>query len=256
MLNINIIYFSPTGTTETVVKSIGKGLEDKYKEFNITNPINREKPLAFNQEDIVVVGVPVYSGRVPDLLLDYFKKIKGHNSKAVLTVVYGNRDYDDALLELKDIFEKNGFISMGGAAFIGEHSYTNEVAKKRPNDNDIKTALDFGKKIKNKIINNEIGPLEVKGDYPYREKKSSQPITPETYDTCIRCGICAENCPTGAIDFSDYISINKSKCIKCCSCIKRCPVEAKHFNDERIENMKEYLIENFSKEEKVPDIFI
>lgn len=74
MFNINIIYFSPTGTTETIVKSIGKGLGYKYKEFNITNPIDRQKSLDFNQEDIVIIGVPVYSGRVPDLLLEYFKK--------------------------------------------------------------------------------------------------------------------------------------------------------------------------------------
>jgi len=256
MLNINIIYFSPTGTTETIVKSIGKGLGDKYNEINITKPINREKSLDFNQDDIVIIGVPVYSGRVPDLLLEYFKKIKGHNSKAVLTVVYGNRDYDDALLELKDIFKKNGFIPIGGAAFIGEHSYTDKVANKRPNDKDKKAAFDFGSKVRNKILKNEYNQLFFKGNYPYREKKPSQPITPETFDSCIRCGICAENCPTGAIDFTDYVSIDKSKCIKCCSCIKRCPVEAKHFNDERIEKVKEYLIENFSKEEKVPDIFI
>src|SRR6056297_3543569 len=114
------------------------------KEYDITLEKNRKNSIKFNEGDLVIFGVPVYSGRVPDLLLEYFNKIKGNNTKAVFVVVYGNRDYDDALLELKDIFENNGFENIASAAFIGEHSYTKKVAKNRPDEKDIKTALNFG----------------------------------------------------------------------------------------------------------------
>ncbi len=256
MKKIYTVYFSPTGTTQKIVTSIGNGLGEIYREYNITLEKNRRDLIEFNDNDIVIFGVPVYSGRVPDLILEYFNKIKGYNTKAVFVVVYGNRDYDDALLELKDIFESKGFETIASAAFIGEHSYTQQVAENRPDEEDIKTALNFGTLIKDKIMSNDINPLKIKGNYPYREKKTGDQIIPETKNSCIKCGICAENCPTAAIDFNDYYSINKEKCIRCCSCIKKCPVNAKIFNDDRIDKMKKYLIDNFGEERKEPVIFI
>ena len=256
MKRINTIYFSPTGTTKKVIKSMCSKLGSIDKEYDITLEKNRKNSIKFNEGDLVIFGVPVYSGRVPDLLLDYFEKIEGNNTKAVFLVVYGNRDYDDSLLELKNIFEKKGFKALASAAFIGEHSYTKEVAGKRPDEKDKKIAEKLGLSIKYKLEKNNIDEIKVSGNYPYREKKPSSPITPGTYDTCIGCGICANNCPASAIDFKNYYYINKDKCIKCCSCIKKCPVQAKHFKDERIESVKEYLVENFSTERKEPVIFI
>ena len=129
---LNLLYFSATNTTENVVKTIAKGICDSITEHNITLPENRTREIEFTESDIVIVGVPVYAGRVPHFLVEYFDKIKGNNTYAVLTVVYGNREYDDALLELKNIFEKNGFLGIAGAAFIGEHSYTEILASGRP----------------------------------------------------------------------------------------------------------------------------
>ena len=39
---------------------------------------------------------------------------------AVLVVVYGNRAYDDALLELSDIATGAGFVPLAAGAFVGE----------------------------------------------------------------------------------------------------------------------------------------
>jgi len=253
---IKTIYFSPTGTTKRVIKSISMGLGKVDKEYDITLEKNRKNPIEFNIDDLVIFGVPVYSGRVPDLLLDFFKKIKGNASKAVFVAVYGNRGYDDTLLELQNIFKNKGFQTLASAAFIGEHSYTSELAKKRPDENDEKIAVNFGTLIKDKITDKDLKELKIEGNYPYKEKKVGEQIIPETKDSCIECGICAENCPTTAIDFNDYYSIDKEKCIRCCSCIKKCPVDAKHFNDHRIENVKRYLIDNFGEERKEPVIFI
>ncbi|MGI6678910.1 MAG: EFR1 family ferrodoxin [Dehalobacterium sp.] len=259
---LNVLYFSPTDTTAKTVKSIACGINDTYKEYNITLPHNRNSQILFEENDLVIVGVPVYAGRVPAFLIDYFKKIKGNNTLAVCVVVYGNRDYDDALLELRDILEINGFIGITAGAFIGEHSYTNKVGTGRPDQADLEIARKFGMKIKELLTQlidqcvNNIPVLSVKGNSPYKERATMPPTKPDTSDQCISCGICAEHCPTGAIDPNDYSEVDASKCIRCCSCVKKCPVNAKAYNHELIQKFAQYLIDKFSTVRHEPELFI
>lgn len=255
----SILYFSATGTTAKIVKEIAKGIGEPVKEYDLTLPANRERKLSFDSDNLVIVGVPVYSGRVPGILADYLSGIKGNNTRAVFIVVYGNRDYDDALLELKDIMEKNGFIGVAAGAFIGEHSYTSKVAAGRPDEDDLQTAIKFGRDIKAKLNtkNHDLSTtkLIVKGKFPYKEIKSAPPIAPETDDICINCGACAENCPTQAIDYSNFKDIDAAKCVKCCSCIKKCPVSAKAFRHESMDASIKWLTVNVSTVRKEPTIF-
>lgn len=257
---VNLLYFSPTGTTEKIVKAAGGKISDSVKEYNITLPKSRESKLSFTKDDLVIIGVPVYSGRIPALIEDFFKNISGNDTLAVLTAVYGHREYDDALLELKNIFKSKGFIPIAAAAFLGEHSFTDKLAGGRPDNNDIKIAEGFGKAVKDKLdkINDisDISPFSIKGNFPYRERKASNPMPPSTNNECVSCGICANSCPTGAIDFDDYSNINENKCVTCCSCIKRCPAGAKSIQAEAYKKASAWLIENFSAVRKEPEIFI
>ncbi|UAL59811.1 flavodoxin domain-containing protein, partial [Clostridium sporogenes] len=139
---INIMYFSATDTTKKVVYGIAEKLSEDFKvkekinSIDFTLPKVREKVMDFSKEDIVVVGVPVYAGRVPNVLLKYLKTIISNDALAIAVVVYGNRNYDDALIELKDILELDGFKVVAGTAFIGEHSFSNTLAKNRPDEKD------------------------------------------------------------------------------------------------------------------------
>lgn len=255
---LNLLYFSPTDTTAKIIKGVASGIGEAAKEYNLTLPVNRQDEIAFTSNDLVIVGVPVYAGRVPDVLVDFFAKVKGNNTQAIFIVVYGNRHYDDALLELKDIFEAQGFIAVAAAAFIGEHSYTSQVGAGRPDTDDVKNAKNFGLHIKSKLSNedDEVSKLIVKGQYPYKEKVVRPVMLPITNDNCIKCSICAKLCPTGAIDFSNYNDVNAVKCIKCCSCIRRCPVGAKSMKHEMFHKIKQSLIENCSTVRREPEIFI
>ena len=258
--NVKSLYFSATGVTAKVVNEIARGLNNDFEEYNITKPEAREKELSFSKDDLLVVGVPVYAGRLTKLVRDYFETIKGDNTLAVFVVVYGNRDYEDALIELKELFEERGFIGVAACSFIGEHSYTSKVGTGRPDDMDLEIALDFSEKIKSKIEKiKSIEELEyffVKGSVPYRERKDFPDMAPLTDSSCISCGICARFCPTDAIDFKDYGKIDKTKCIACCSCIKRCPVDSKSMDNEFFNTIREKLIDNFSKTRKEPELFI
>lgn len=255
-MNLNLIYFSPTRTTEKIVKTIAEGIGADYKDYNITMDKNRKNSLSFENEDLIIVGVPVYGGRIPVILEEFLRNLKGERSRIFLIAVYGNRHYDDALLEMKDIFEENNFEVVGAAGFIAEHSYTHKVAGSRPDKNDLDIAknlgIDLGKKLKNKI---EID-IKIPGNRPYKERKVSEPFGPITNELCNHCGKCIAVCPREAIDSKDPYKINTEKCIHCCACIKICPEKAKSFENEGIKKITKFLEDNFSKERKEPEIFI
>ena len=104
---IKTFYFSPTGTTKQIVEAVASGISaDKPQMiYDITLTNAREQSLSFNKEDLLIVGVPVYGGRVPTLIESYLETLRGNDTPTIFIAVYGNRHYDDALLELKNILE-------------------------------------------------------------------------------------------------------------------------------------------------------
>jgi ferredoxin/flavodoxin len=234
---IKTIYFSPTETTEKVVKTIAEAINpEKIIDLNCTNYKNRKTLLSPFHNEIIIFGSPVYEGRLPHEVEDYFSTIKGENTYAILVVVYGGREYEDAALELRDITLRNGFIPTALGIFVGEHSFSSEVTPisiNRPDLKDLDIAIKFGNMIKNKLINskNEIvaGKITIPGKTPYRKRFVDRiKITPHVNkQKCSMCGNCAEICPNGAISQANGFIANKRKCIICCACVKKCPTKAR-----------------------------
>ena len=258
---LKILYFSPTNGTKKIVKAIAESIDSNYEEFDITLPQNRANNIAFSSDDLVIIGMPTYAGRFPRLLHSYLDKITANNTLGIFITTYGNRDYEDALLEQYDIFTAKGFLGLGAATFITEHSSTSKLATGRPDAEDLKTVSYFGCEIikRLKTINSvsDLNSLTLPGKIPYVEKNiPPMPFAPATNEKCVTCGICAKHCPTSAIDFSDCRTINISKCIKCNSCVKRCPLNAKAITSEPYKNMQNMLITNFAHNKKEPEIFL
>lgn len=269
MKSVNLMYFSPTGTTKKIVEEIGNRIVETKGIYNLsvadfTLPKQRVKGLNFNTDDLLLIGVPVYAGRVPNILLNYLNNIKGNNTLAIPIVLYGNRDYDDALIELNDLLTANGFSVIAAASFIGEHSFSKTLARNRPDDSDLTIAREFADNICEKIDGNIFNDVEIKGNRPYRkyympkdkEDKSVdiRRVTPKTDNNCIDCKICAEVCPMGSIDYDDVTKMI-GICIKCCACIKLCPTQSKYFDDTDYLRHKYELEEQFKKRRE-PELFI
>ena len=235
------VYFSPTGNTAKVVNEIGQRVAGKeYLELNLTRPEGRGQQYSFGPEDIVIVGVPVYRGRIPEVMALELRNLKGRSTPVVILVTYGNRVIDDAMVELKDVMEQQGFIPFAAASFSGQHSFNKEIGYNRPDDKDLKIAGEFADKIRKRLENldkEKIG-FTVPGSRPYKEVGpiSQMPFYPKTDMNCIYCMLCSQYCPVEAISFSNPKEVDPKRCIRCTACIKVCPVQAKHMTEGAFES--------------------
>ena len=130
-MKITTVYFSATYTTRKVVEYIANRLGDEINVYDITNDASTDEVM-ISKDELLIVGIPVYAGRVPTMAVERIQRFKGEGTRAVALAVYGNRDYDDALLELSDILSSNGFQVISAGAFIAQHSIFPKVGANRP----------------------------------------------------------------------------------------------------------------------------
>ncbi|NLZ72117.1 MAG: ferredoxin [Clostridiaceae bacterium] len=265
------VYFSPTKSTKKITEYVAKQLADIFQldlcYFDFTLPEARKSNIRFSSNDLVVFGMPVYAGRIPNKMVDYVKSIKGEKTSIVTLVTYGNRSFQDSLIELKSIFETNNFDLIAAAAFVAEHAMTDVLAKARPLNYDYEVAKQFALDIFAKINSNQekVSELNIPGNdfvgpYYVPLGLNGEPVNflkakPLTNDSCINCHQCIRHCPMGSIAEDDPKLID-GICIKCQSCIHICPVHAKYFDDQNLLSHIAYLEENFSQKEYKAEIFL
>lgn len=244
MKNINAVVFSPTGNTMKITKLLLDEFREEHKIYDITpygdynNEMEYKEPTFFS--------FPVYVGRVPAVLAEKIKRYKGNNTPAIIISTIGNRHYDDALLEMKDLLIAQGFIPVTAGVFVAEHSIFHSVAKDRPDQEDLRYIEIFSEIIKDKLSAEELKVIEVKGKFPYKNEKGTL-FKPLTDSSCVKCGTCAKHCPAEAIPFENPDETIYDKCISCMGCIHVCPVNARHLDKEKLEETEEIFHEKFHK---------
>ena len=214
------MYWSATGTTKTVVTAVAGKMADRLglplEEYDFTLPAERQGAPEFGPEDVVVFGTPTYAGRVPNVLLKYLTTVKGNGAAAVPVVTFGNRAFDDSLIELRDILADNGFRPFAAAAFACEHSFSTTLAAGRPDADDLALAAQFAEQAAARVPTLDADtpviavPGRAKADRDYYQPRDRagnsidiRKVKPKTNDQCDNCGICAAVCPMGSIDPQD-----------------------------------------------------
>ena len=243
MRKLHVIYFSPSGSTEKVVKAVASEFPGLPVEtINLLTSASRKNHYTFGHDDIVIFGM-ITAGKLFTLSDEIFACLQGDGTPFVGVVTFGNGYYGIALKEMLSRAKAQGFRVAALGAFVSRHSMDTAIAEGRPDSDDMQKIHEFGKNACAKILggdyelhtqpvtnwsswdmgNKVIAYREEHPDEAYALPSSCK--AKEITDACIKCGTCVRNCPVDAIDI-DAKTFDTEKCIGCWGCINRCPKHA------------------------------
>lgn len=189
------IIFSPTGGTQKAADAVAQAWKNPAKLIDLTR--EPECTITFTEEDIVLLAVPSYGGRVPAPAARRLTSLHGSQTPCILVCVYGNRAYEDTLTELQDLAVKQGLHVIAAVTAVAEHSILHQYAAGRPDTEDIRILRNFGEKIFQQIKSGPVQEtvLSLPGSRPYKAYGGVGMI-PKANKNCTKCGLYSKNYPT------------------------------------------------------------
>ena len=229
MKKVYEIVFSPTGGMQKVADVLTRAWGGETVGIDLTDREADFRSMALDGEDLAVIAVPSYGGRVPVPAAERLSRIRGNGGRAVIVCVYGNRAYEDTLVELQDTVQQAGFVVVAAVAAIAEHSIAHAYGANRPDEEDCRQLQAFARRIAEKLAGGDVTTPAIPGNRLYK-KAGRAGLVPKATGACNRCGRCAAECPVGAIDRDNPARVDKQACISCMRCVSVCPHHARKVN--------------------------
>lgn len=250
------VVFSPTGGTQKVADAVTKEWGARIERVDLSDAKLDFSTVSFEESDVVLVAVPSYGGRVPEVAAERLRQIHGNHAQCVIVCVYGNRAYEDTLVELQDIAGECGFCVTAAISAVAEHSIMHQYAAGRPDAQDIEELHDFAKKIQAKLEKKDATSrvLALPGNRPYK-KAGGAGLIPKADKECGGCGLCAEGCPAQAISKDNIKTADSAKCISCMRCVVLCPKSARKVNSAMVSAVA-LMIKKACSEKKGNELFL
>ena len=250
--NIHLVYFSATYTSQRIGREIASTIGNAYTEHDITMQAP-DMEINLQPSDLLIMAMPVFGGLIPADAAERLRMFHGTNTPAIIVAVYGNRHYDNALCQMRDIAIRQGFQPVSAGAFIARHSIFTTIAANRPDSADIAKIHEFAHRNKEIISQHDKFPfLELPGKPDAVFKKSG--LYPTGNDSCTSCGTCIDLCPTNAISFENPQNTDAELCTACGRCLVVCPSGSRAFRGELYDTWMARFEANFTSRRE-PEVF-
>ena len=124
------LIFSPTGGVKRAAGLLSAPMAEQPDIIDLSLPLNGTP--RFSPEDVCLIAVPCFGGRVPEIALERLAQTQGGGARAILLSVYGNRSDEDTLFELKGAAMRAGYVPMAAVRAVAQHSIVPAIAAGRP----------------------------------------------------------------------------------------------------------------------------
>ena len=225
--------FSPTGGTRKVSGLVSEALGRDAATIDLTDSGLDFRAVSMTEDDVAVISVPSYAGRVPAVVVDRLGMVRGNGARVVLVCVYGNRAFEDTLVELEDVAKRVGFRVIAAVAAIAEHSVARQFAAGRPDAQDVAQLAELAQQIRYKLLDEDVSEPTIPGNRPYKQA-GGHAMVPMATEDCVSCGACVAACPVRAIDKDDSKQVNGETCISCMRCISVCPQDTRKLDPSKL----------------------
>lgn len=245
-----ILYFSATGNSEFLAKSLGDELGDEV--VDLFSYIKEGRSGIFESAGPFVLVCPTYSWRVPLFLSNYLLTCDFMGSRDFYVVMNYGDSCGNAYYYIKEDLHKLGLNFKGLYGVKMPENYIMLFDLDSPETNKkiiagakneigniasyIKNKVNFPKKkvsIVGKFQSAVINPIFFK--FIAKDKKFY------ATDKCISCGLCEKVCVLNNISYEDGRPIWNSNCTHCSACISKCPVSAIEYGKKTL-NQDRYLL--------------
>ena len=218
-----LICFSPTGGVKKCADAFTAAWDGGWTMIDLCDANFDAAAWNITADDLAVVAAPAYGGRLPTIAAERFAKLAGNGAKIILLCVFGNRAFEDTMIEMFDIATADGFRPVAAAGAIAAHSMMTQFAVGRPDISDRIELAAYAMRIRKKLEeDNDDSIVSVPGNRPYKIYPGSA-AKPLVNDNCKACGACVPACPTAAIDPKDPKVTNYDLCVGCMRCAALCP---------------------------------
>lgn len=234
------IVFSPTGGTRKVSGLVAGALDKNTVTVDLTDSGLDFSAVSMTEDDVAVISVPAYAGRIPAVVADRLGMVRGNGARAVLVCVYGNRAFEDTLVELEDVAKHAGFRVVAAVSAIAEHSVARQFAAGRPDAQDAAQLAEFAQQIQQKLLAEDASEPSIPGNRPYKQA-GGHSMVPHATEDCISCGACAALCPVRTIDKDDPRQVDGEACISCMRCVSVCSQNARKLDPNKLAAVTQML---------------
>lgn len=221
------LIFSPTGGVKRAAGLLFTPIAEQSEIIDLSLPLNGTP--RFSAEDVCLIAVPCFGGRVPEIALDRLAQTQGGGAHAILMSVYGNRSDEDTLFELKSAVMQAGYAPVAAVRAVAQHSIVPAIAAGRPDEEDARRLAQFGRVLRDRLAQGGMLPLSLE-EKPLLRPFGGLPVHPRAGKSCTGCGKCASLCPVGAIPSRDPAQTLETQCITCMRCVAVCPVHARRLS--------------------------